>query len=290
MPARGAQVSGPDRDHARPPQQAQRGILADGTSDIRRHDTVEGHQGSRRKGCWTLPLLPGASRTCGHSSPLHAAGTAGHHSAISAAITLRNRYAGQHNGDHRKTTNSDRALLNGIAPGPGYDREASLKKIRENYEFLPGLLNQTLPRAPSDPVTSASLRRLRDDVWLDWHILLAIANVAFNLRANASGLLDRPQATRKEQEALVHSPETADSVPIPLAALSSDSLRKAMQIAVLAIAKRRWGLLSAMQTPNATALRALLMTRYGFSDDVPHRDLLSDALGKDGTLRQLIED
>ena len=37
-------------------EQAQRGILHAGRGDIRRHDRVEGHQGSRRKGCWTLPL------------------------------------------------------------------------------------------------------------------------------------------------------------------------------------------------------------------------------------------
>lgn len=175
-------------------------------------------------------------------------------------------------------------------PGPGYDHDASLNDIRESYQFLPALLTQTLPQALSDPGTAAGLRRLRDDGWLDWHILLAIANVAFNVRANAAGLLDRPLATAKEQRELAHAPETPDSPPIPLAALTAESLRKAMQLAVLAIAKRRWGLLSAAQTPNTAAFRALLTTRYGFADDIPHRDLLSDALTEDGTLRRLVED
>jgi hypothetical protein len=175
-------------------------------------------------------------------------------------------------------------------PGPGYDRDASLENVRENYQFLPSLLNQTLPRALSDPDTAAGLRRLRDDGWLDWHILIAIANAAFNIRASAAGLLSRPLAAKPEQHALAHTAETADSEPIPLAALTPESLRDAMRVAVLAIAKRRWRLLSATQTPNPTAFRALLTTRYGLSDDVPHRDLLSDALAEDGTLRPLIED
>jgi len=66
--------------------------------------------------------------------------------------------------------------------------------IRENYQFLPSLLNQTLPRALSDPDTASGLRRLRNDGWLDWHIFIAIANAALNIRANAAGLLDRPPA------------------------------------------------------------------------------------------------
>ena len=173
--------------------------------------------------------------------------------------------------------------------GPGYDRDASLENIRENYEFLPGLLNQTLPRALSDPGTATSLQRLREDGWLDWHILVAITNVALNIRAAAAGLLDRPLATQREQQALARTPETADSEPIPLAALTRESLSYTMQVAMLAIARRRWRLLSPTQTPNLTAFRALLATRYGWNDDVPHRDLLSDVLTADGSLRQLIE-
>jgi hypothetical protein len=174
--------------------------------------------------------------------------------------------------------------------GPGYDRDASLVNVRENYEFLPELLNQTLPRALSDRDTAAGLQRLREDGWLDWHMLIAITNVAFNIRAGAAALLDHPLATQREQQALARTPESADSEPIPLAALTPESLSNTMQVAMLAIARRRWRLLSPTQTPNLTAFRALLATRYGWNDDVPHRDLLSDALAEDGTLRQLIEE
>ena len=114
--------------------------------------------------------------------------------------------------------------------------------------------------------------------------------MALNIRASDAGLLNRPLATKQEQHELAHTPETAGSEPIPLGALTSESLRDAMRVAVLAIARRRWRLLSATQTPNLAAFRALLTTRYGLSDDVPHGDLLSDVLAEDGTLRQLIQD
>jgi len=191
-------------------------------------------------------------------------------------------------GDYTPTPSDELAVP--TAPGPGYDREASLENIRENYEFFPSLLNQTLPRALSDPGTAAGFRQLRDDGWLDWHILIAIANAAFNIRARATGLLSRPLATKEEQQALVHTPESTDTEPISLAALTPSSLRDVMRVALLAIARRRWRLLSAAQTPNLEAFRALLTARYGLSDDVPHRDLLSDALAEDGTMRPLIDE
>ena len=58
----------PPSPRPRPPaQQAQRGLLRAPQGDIRRHDTVAGHQGlSGRKGCSTLPLLPGAPPAATH--------------------------------------------------------------------------------------------------------------------------------------------------------------------------------------------------------------------------------
>jgi hypothetical protein len=171
-------------------------------------------------------------------------------------------------------------------PGPGYGRDESLAHIRENYEYLPSLLTQTVPRALADVGTLAGLWRLRDEGWLDWHILLAIWNVAWNIRAKAAGLL-HPNAPEQPQRELAGTPETADSEPIPLTALSPDSLRQAMQLTVLSIGTRRWRLLSGTQTPNMAAFQALISMRYGFRDDVPHLDLF-DGLAEDGTLRSLL--
>ena len=62
-PARGGKVSGPDRDHPRQAEQAQRGILHTRRCDIRRHDRVEGHQGSRAERLLDTSSSPGASRS-----------------------------------------------------------------------------------------------------------------------------------------------------------------------------------------------------------------------------------
>ncbi len=98
------------------------------------------------------------------------------------------------------------------------------------------------------------------------------------------------QAERARAARTFVSEVRADSEPIPLAALTRESLSYTLQVAMLAIARHRWRLLSPTQTPNLTSFRAPLATRYGWNDDGPHRDRLSDVLTADGTLRQLIED
>ncbi len=182
------------------------------------------------------------------------------------------------------------ALLKPTTQGPGYDRADALTMIRENYEDLPLLLAHTLPRALADAPTTAGFRALREEGWLDWHLLVAIINAAWNVRAHSSGLLSRTDSQAREQlKRLALQPETAQSTPIPLAALTPDKLRGALHAAVLAVALRRWKLSSSLATPNVEALAELLKSRYCYAtDDVAHRDLLSEALTVEGTLLPLI--
>lgn len=175
------------------------------------------------------------------------------------------------------------------APGPSYDRDASLANVRENYDFLPNLIPKTLARALADPETVAGLRELRAEGWLDWHLLIAITNVAMNRRFEAAGLLDHPHHDRARYAELAHQPETEQSEPVPLDELTPDALRQMMFLTALSIAQKRWKLLSPTQTPNSAAFQDLLGARYGFRDDVPHRDLLTEALDANGALRPLVD-
>lgn len=175
--------------------------------------------------------------------------------------------------------------------GPGYVRDASLDNVRENYQYIPSLINQTLRRALENPEIVSGFRSLRNEGWLDWHLLTAVLNAAINFRAQTAGLLRRPDVDgQEEHRALVRTPETPDSSPVPLALLSPGSLRTHMQLAILAIAQRRWNLSPNTPTPDISAFKSLISSRYGLNDDVPHRDLLHGALGEDGDLLDLIGD
>lgn len=171
-------------------------------------------------------------------------------------------------------------------PGPGYDRAASLRDIREQYELLPTLIPRTLPLALRS--AAQTLTELRSHGWLDWHLLLALTNTSLNVRLQARGLLN-PYTARKVQIEIGHTPEAPHDPPVPPAALTADALRKTLDFALLSVAKRRWGLLSPTQTPNIRAFENLLAARYGLLDDVPHRDLLTEAFDADGKLRSLVD-
>ncbi|WP_372352366.1 hypothetical protein [Streptomyces sp. KL116D] len=166
-------------------------------------------------------------------------------------------------------------LAQPTTPGPGYDRPRALDMIRDNYTDLPQVLSETMPRVLADADTRTGLEELREEGWLDWQILLALANVAANLRLEQAhpGSIPRDYLTRFFQ-----TPESDYETELPLSAFTADCLRAQMDVTLLAVAQRRWNLGSGMKTPNLQALKELLTTRYNFAtDDVPHGDLLNGA-------------
>ncbi|MEV6948238.1 hypothetical protein AB0N07_41205 [Streptomyces sp. NPDC051172] len=174
------------------------------------------------------------------------------------------------------------ALAQPTTPGPGYDRARALDMIRDNYAELPHLLSETLPRLLADPAALAGLRDLREEGWLDWHILMALANIAINLRLEQLS----PDSIPPDLPArFLQTPESDYTAPLPLDAFTPANLRAQMELTVLAVGQRRWKLGTAMKTPNPAAFKHLLSARYGYStDDVPHRDLLGDTPHENGTL------
>ncbi|WP_203183896.1 hypothetical protein [Streptomyces pratensis] len=164
-------------------------------------------------------------------------------------------------------------LAQPTTPGPGYDRTRALDMIRDNYTDLPQVLSETLPRVLADCGIRTGLEELRNEGWLDWQILLALANIAANLRLQQAspGSIPRDYPTR-----FFRTPESHYATALPLNAFTADSLRAHMDVTLLAIAQRRWKLGSAMTTPNPQAFKELLTTRYNYAtDDVPHCDLLN---------------
>ena len=174
-------------------------------------------------------------------------------------------------------------------PGPSYNHEKSLSQIRQSYEDLPNLIRFTLPRALKNRRTLRDLYRLRADGWPDWHILLAIVNVAFNMRlqvllASSPGVLqDRTRLIE-----LAHQAEKSPSESVSPEEITASSLRQVMETVMFAVAERRWNIHSPLPTPNVAAFRELLEARYNFSsDDVPHLDLLAHGLRADGSIASL---
>ncbi|MGW0817042.1 hypothetical protein ACWD00_28010 [Streptomyces viridiviolaceus] len=167
-------------------------------------------------------------------------------------------------------------------PGPGYDRTRALDMIRDDYAKLPLMLSQTLPALLANPAALAGLRDLREEGWLDWHILVALVNVALNLRLQQ---LNQDSIPPDYPARFLQTPESDYAIPLPLDAFAPARLRAQMDLTVLSVGQRRWNLGTAMKTPNPAAFKQLLDARYGYAtDDVLHRDLLNDTPYENGTL------
>lgn len=182
---------------------------------------------------------------------------------------------------------SSPALAAATTTGPGYDHDRSLRLIGERYEVAEQSLAYTLPRVLADPASRAVLVDLRAAGWLDWQILVALLNVAWNWRLAHAGLrigVDAPAAV----QALARAPETEASPTMPLAVFSSDEIAMHIYGQTISIA-RTWDLHGWSRVFDEGALRDLLVRRYHYAeDDVAHRDLLGDDLVVDGVLQPFL--
>lgn len=159
--------------------------------------------------------------------------------------------------------------------GPGFTEDQSRQMISERYE-LSSTISFTMARILKNDTCRRTLKKLRDEKWHDWHLLLAIFNAATNYRISqhlgdlSSATPQRLQQVSRKLAGQVESPQHAN---IPLHNFSEENLRNALQMATLSIAQRL-GLHPNRKTPNFHGIRQLLIRRYGFMDDVEHRDLL----------------
>ncbi|MFK0042186.1 hypothetical protein ACIQTW_20310 [Paenarthrobacter sp. NPDC090517] len=110
--------------------------------------------------------------------------------------------------------------------------EANRNKIHENiayrYARLPAVIGPVLGLLQQDTQFTFIAKRLRREGWLDWHLLLAIANIVVNGRAAARGIRLSRNMTASEQRAfidLIHEPARTSDPVLPTSSFTEDSLR-----------------------------------------------------------------
>ncbi|MBM0225519.1 hypothetical protein [Micromonospora sp. ATA51] len=170
--------------------------------------------------------------------------------------------------------------------GTGYDPDKAIQAIRERYEVANETLRYTLPRLLAEDTCRATIVRLREAGWLDWQILVALSNAAWNWRMLQAGI--RPGfGDPAEQMRLAREPETAESREIPLDVFSDTALATHTLLQTITVAQH-WGLRSRQERAGEEAMRDLLTRRYRYGeDDIPHRDLLN-CVDEGGRLRHFL--
>ena len=162
-------------------------------------------------------------------------------------------------------------------PGPGYSKERSEEHIRNRYDNAVSSIRYTLVRLSGNGPFMEVVRRLKGEGWLDWHIVVAVANVTWNYRALhqdisfGSGI----QAIKEKMKQAIVREEREDTTPVPMAEYTEEAVRMALRISQLATLKT-FKLECRQHTPDFEGLNDFLRVRFNYwTDDVEHEDPFS---------------
>ena len=140
-------------------------------------------------------------------------------------------------------------------PGPGYNKRTSEEHIRNRYQNAGTSIKYTLSKLSESGAFLELVKSLRREGWLDWHIVVAIANIAWNYRASnlETQLSGRIQKLKESViDSMVHE-ESEVSTPVPMSEYTEESMRRALKLSQVATL-RILGLECHQQTPDFQAI------------------------------------
>lgn len=113
--------------------------------------------------------------------------------------------------------------------------------------------------------------KLRDEGWLDWQILSALASITIIYRLRQQGINDVQILFEKLSEQIFIE-ESEDDVVIPTSEFSEENFKLSLNTGLLSTV-RIWGLEVHQDTPDFTAIKDFLDIRYNNrTDDIDHED------------------
>ena len=100
--------------------------------------------------------------------------------------------------------------------GPTYSRDRADELLQTRYLNVARSLRITVPMLGSFEKFRGTVEALREQGWLDWHILAAIVNIVMNYRfpVDDNDLLS--EETNKEMIETMSRPEKATADPVPI--------------------------------------------------------------------------
>lgn len=163
-------------------------------------------------------------------------------------------------------------------PGPTYSRDQAKEMARNRYRNCAGALRETVAALRGSAQFIRTVKALRAEGWLDWHILTAVLNIVLNYRHSWTARDLRQPGAREEMLRAALEPERDSSRIAPAALFTPHAMQRARQMGMLSLVQG-WGLEIRQETPDFAAIERLLAARYGYwEDDVAHDDPFPDAL------------
>ena len=157
--------------------------------------------------------------------------------------------------------------------GPGYSKELAEEYLKNRYSRSKIPIKYTLKRLLKNPEFRSTVKRLRSEGWLDWHILVSVSSIATNYRVmqNPEARYN-PYVQKRLFLKLMNEPETETSTPVPLKEFTVEKLRMQQNFNMISTLKIL-GLECRQRTPDFGAISHFLRYRYNYwTDDIEHID------------------
>lgn len=157
-----------------------------------------------------------------------------------------------------------------------FNEEEELEAIRRRYKLARETLVFTVPCLGRNRDFMQTYRRLLAQGWKDWHVLLAIGNIANNYRArvrgdniNIASKEDFKEMQKRYLEAMFEPEKQDDPRPAP-DEFTEEKMRFALDTAIASgLLARGWVIKN--PTPNFRGLRKFAASRYKYFElDVEH--------------------
>lgn len=161
--------------------------------------------------------------------------------------------------------------VNGL--GPGYSQERAEAGLRRRYEGTIRPIQRTIGWLIKQGEFQGVVSTLRQEGWLDWHILQAVMHLVLNYRLNRAQSLGLSEGEVDElSNRWVNEQEKEGSIAVPLKEYSVENLRYQLRCSMIATV-RSYGLEIPHETPDFDAISDFLGQRYRYwTDDVDHPD------------------
>ena len=161
-------------------------------------------------------------------------------------------------------------------PGPGYSKKRSFEFIKNRYAQAPIPIRLTLNRLRTSENFRLFVARMRQQGYLDWHILLLVSNAAINFRLPHPTNPNKAERAEFEKIAreFIGKEESADAIEIPETEIFGEPLARNLDFQIATVGKT-WSLHLKSMTPDFKALKKVLVERYAyFADDIEHEKII----------------
>ena len=155
-------------------------------------------------------------------------------------------------------------------PGPTFSKEKADSLLKTRYRNLEHILQRVVPYLWSEETFRRTVETLRDEGWLDWHILTAISNIILTRRFNSIACRLGPDNARRMLERVMRSPEVEPADSVSATMFTHEAMQHHRETAMLSLLNH-WRLELHQPTPDFTGIESVLRARYGYwEDDIEH--------------------